>query len=84
MSGASSSQREWEQLRSMVESGAVSRSQAARILGVSRSTVGRLLSHKGWVPASETRGIQGIRKQLRAPKESFWTGQEMQNLWAAW
>jgi DNA invertase Pin-like site-specific DNA recombinase len=51
---------EWEQLRSMVESGAVSRSQAARILGVSRSTVGRLLSHKGdGSQPSETRGNTG-------------------------
>jgi putative DNA-invertase from lambdoid prophage Rac len=38
---------EWHQLRPMVESGAVSRSQASRILGVSRSTVGRRLSQKG-------------------------------------
>jgi DNA invertase Pin-like site-specific DNA recombinase len=38
---------EWSKLRPMVETGAVSRNQAAKILGVSRSTVWRLLSQKG-------------------------------------
>ncbi len=48
---------EWDQLRPMVESGAVSRSQAARILGISRSTVWRLMSLKGdRSQPSETRG----------------------------
>jgi DNA invertase Pin-like site-specific DNA recombinase len=51
---------EWDQLRPMVESGAVSRSQAAKILGVSRSTVWRLLSQKGRrSEPSEVRGNSG-------------------------
>jgi DNA invertase Pin-like site-specific DNA recombinase len=51
---------EWNRLRPMVESGAMSRSQAAKILGVSRSTVGRLLSQKGdSSESSETPGDTG-------------------------
>jgi putative DNA-invertase from lambdoid prophage Rac len=46
----------WSQIRPMVDRGVVSRSQAARILGVSRSTLWRLLSQKGdGSKASETR-----------------------------
>jgi putative DNA-invertase from lambdoid prophage Rac len=47
---------EWNQLYPMVVSGAVSRSQAAKILGVSRSTVWRLLSQKGECPGPKNPG----------------------------
>lgn len=38
---------EWAQIQPLIESGAMSRRAAARVLGVGRSTVGRLLAQNG-------------------------------------